>query len=409
MKRTGVALAGVASVMAVAVLGASAASGRTTTATRQAGPPVRTHRLFMRAAREGSGLHIVTLPAFRGRSGGKTVWFVVTDASSKTWARRYGANYVPKLANAANTAGVMRVTSWGKAGGPVFPFTPNFSPRHVVAPKSGSCPAQTAPGPPFLPAICFSPGAVGFSGGAAAAAGATGRTSYSPLVQLDTDQGIVVLDAPQIANSTGRGDKVLALREHGARGQVDYVETTGMYDGHTIHYASFDASDPLAAALEGATWAPALGLAPNDPSSEDLNTSVSSRAGIIAFTNGPTSGDWQGLNAAIALGRSPLNVIQSTPDDTDAQHVVEYSPLWDVHLATWRNAAAAARDGEFVDIQKRSNDPKGTLTDEGPLRSPGTNEITGVSAHGSPRFAPTGFDVNCPIISTDPDGRTVIG
>lgn len=405
MRRNGLAIAALTAV-ALAVAGAGTAAPNGVAASK--------HKLFMRSAKESKDFSTVTLPAYRGTSNGETVWFVVTDASSKTWANRYGANYVPKLANVANTGAVQRVAKWDNGPtGPDFPGTPNFAPAHVVVPLSGNDCSSGHRGPGILPAICFAPGAVASHG-------------YSPLVQIDTADGIVVLDAPQIANGTGRGDKVKALRTgSGRKGQVDYLETAGLYDGHTIHYASFDSSDPLAAALEAATYVPALGRAPgaghgNDRLGENLNTTTSARAGIIAFTNGRTglgNRQRQGLNSAILDGAStPLNVIQSTPDDKDANGVIEYSPLWDVHLAAWANRAVARRDGDFVDIQKRSNEPGAASTDQGKLdherggsyssagQIRGVNPVTGKPS----TFGATGFDVNCPIISTDGDNQIVV-
>src|SRR4051794_33282950 len=43
--------------------------------------------------------NIATLPLFKSTSGGVTVWYVITDASSATEAKRLGVNFSPRLAN----------------------------------------------------------------------------------------------------------------------------------------------------------------------------------------------------------------------------------------------------------------------------------------------------------------------
>ena len=89
--------------------------------------------------------------------------------------------------------------------------------------------------------------------------GAIGEPGYSPLVQVIFRGKTVVLNAPQIANATGRADKIVALTPR----TVSYRETDGCYDNESVHYASFDASNPVAAAIEDATYAPDLDAAPS--------------------------------------------------------------------------------------------------------------------------------------------------
>lgn len=412
----------------VVLLGALVPTAAHATGTVRATGPAG-HQKFLQEAKENSTFSVVTLPMYAGTSGGQTVWFVVTDASSREWAARYGANYAPKLQNAANTPAVMHVTGWQRDSID-FPFTPDFSGmRFIDGDPNGGC--ALLPVPDLLPIGpgCFGYGADGSYGHydpahfecntvagvlKSSACPATGSNSYSPLVQIDTEDGPVVLDAPQIANASGRGGKVLALDPTSpTRGTVDYVETAGLYEGHTIHYASFDSADPLASALENVTFAPALGYVPwdNTPAvdNENLDTNQTARDGIIAFTNGQTglgNPERQGLDSAILDHAStPLNVIQATPDDTDANGVSLYSPVWDVHLATWKSGVTPTRQTDFGEIQALSNDPAGTPTLDGPLQTAGAGEIT---APDGTKFRRSRFDVNCPIISTDGDGQFVI-
>ena len=79
----------------------------------------------------------------------------------------------------------------------VFPATVDFSPDHVIVPgPKGFPPAEAAPG-------------------------AVGNPGYTPLIQLPDG---AVLNAPQIANATGRADKALVVD---TRAHVRYLLTDG--------------------------------------------------------------------------------------------------------------------------------------------------------------------------------------
>ena len=146
--------------------------------------------------------------------------------------------------------------------------------------------------------------------------------------------------------------------------------------GKALRYASFDSSDPGAAAIEDVTYAPALN---NLPTLNDDST-ASARASLAGFTNGQTGAanpNRQGLNSAILDGLSPLNVLRWNPSQG------RYSPLWDVNLAKWASHIVAA--GQNV----RQNDV-GTvqnLAEQGQITAP----------DGTPLVA-SGFIVNCPIV-----------
>src|SRR5262249_8357007 len=147
----------------------------------------------------------------------------------------------------------------------------------------------------------------------------------------------VVLNAPQIANASGQADKVVSIDL--ARQAVTYKETDGCYDNESVHYASFDASDPVAAAIEDVTYAPALAAAPAAGCADPVAVAATcSRESLIAFTDGQTGAtnpQRQGLNAALLDGHAPLNVLKEIPEPT-AQF--DYSPLWDIHLVHWNDA-----------------------------------------------------------------------
>jgi hypothetical protein len=178
-----------------------------------------------------------------------------------------------------------------------------------------------------------------------------------------------VLNAPQIANDSGQADKLVALDP--SAGTVVYRETNGESRTHPVRYASFDASNPVAAALEDATYAPAL----NDAPKVDGDGTDSARASLAAFVNGPTGAanpERQGLNSALLDGLDPLNVLRWLPQQG------RYSPLWDVHLAAW--ATTPRRITQWDDVADLARAADVTAPDGGP-------------------FGAAGFIVNCPIIA----------
>ncbi|HEX6454150.1 MAG TPA: hypothetical protein VF060_32405 [Trebonia sp.] len=314
--------------------------------------------------RENAGPTIATYPLYHGVSGGRSVSYVITDASSLSAAQALGVNYTPKLAQAAGTAAVQNSQSQiGTGNGIDFPATVDFSPQEIL---KGSATTD------FPPAVA-QPGAVGDPG-------------YSPLVKVEFRGQPVVLNAPQIANATGQADKIVAISpDHQT---VSYRETDGCYDNESVHYASFDASNSTAAAIEDATYAPSLNAAPSPGCSDAATVSATcARESLISFTNGQTGAtnpERQGSNAVVADGPPPLNILQEIPEPSSQ---FDYSPMWDVHLATWSSAAVAAgqntRQTDFSAVLQQ--------VDEG--------NVTGFPAGTS--FGASGFIVNCPVVSLD--------
>lgn len=311
--------------------------------------------------RENAGPTTVTYPLYRGTSGRHRVYYVITDASDLSVARALGVNYTPKLAEAAGTAAVQNSRSWIWNGDGIrFPATVDFSPTRIVTPS----------GTGFPPA--------------AAQPGAVGQPGYSPLVRVVFRHRLVVLNAPQIANGTGQADKIVSF----GRGTVTYRETDGCYDNESVHYASFDASDPGAATLEDVTYAPALNATPSAGCADAMVPSPTcARESLIAFTNGQTGAgnpQRQGLNAAVLDGPPPLNILQEIPEPTSQ---FDYTPMWDVHLETWTTAAAVAG------LNVRQTDFSAALDEVS------TGNATGFPG-GTP-FGASGFVVNCPVVSLD--------
>lgn len=161
--------------------------------------------------------------------------------------------------------------------------------------------------------------------------------------------------------------------------KVTLRESDGFQGGKAVKYISTDASFVVAAALEGATLAPALDAAPFAGG----DGTDSARASLAAFVNGQTrlnNPQRQGLNSALLDGADPLNVLFWNPKQG------RYSPLWDVFPAAW--SAQAIANGEHV-----------RQTDFGQvLNLVQKGKVTGP---GDAPFGPGGFIVNCPIVSSE--------
>ena len=311
--------------------------------------------------RQNTGPTVVTYPLYHGTSHGRRVFYVITDASNRSVAEALRVNFTPKLAKAAGTIAVQNSASHIRSGNGIrFPATVNFAPKHVLVPS-----------PTGFPPLKAKPGAIGQPG-------------YSPLVRVNFRGRMVVLDAPQIANSSGRADKVVSLSV--GRHMVRYQETDGCYDNESVHYVSFDASLALAAAIEDVTYAPNLNAVPSAGCADPSGTSPCGRESLIAFINGQTgvhNPERQGLNAAILDKLSPLNNLQEVPHPGA---LFDYSPMWDIHLAQW--TAAAVSGGLNV---RQTSFPKA-------LKQVTNGLATGPG--GAP-FGPSGFIVNCPVVSLD--------
>lgn len=305
--------------------------------------------VLLDAATENVVTDTATLPIRQGvDAGGQAFWYTVTEASTKSAAESRGVNHSPKLALARGTDAVQT----GRFVGGVLHLeaTVDFSPERVVTPD---------------PVLGFPP--------LAASPGSVGEAGYSPLVQLPNG---VVLNAPHIANDTGLHDKLVAAPDT-VRRTATFQESEGFYEGKEVYYVSFDASAPDVAALEGVTFAPELNAAPGLGSNDKKR---SARSGIAPFANGQTgvdNPDRQGLNSALLGEGDPLNVVESLPDSN------RYSPLWDVHIAVWTDAAIA--DG-VVGLQTDFDDIE-DLAEDGYIAGP------------SGSFEAVGAIVNCPIIS----------
>jgi len=284
-----------------------------------------------------------TFPLRPGRTtDGHSFWYVVIEASDSHAAEQFGVRVAQKLQNATGSGAVQEgVVDRGVL---LTDGTVDFSPERAVT---------------GTPGVGFPP--------LAAEPGSVGRGGYSPLIQLPDG---AVINAPVVANGTGRHDKVISIDVSARR--VTLQLTHGFARGKAVRYLSTDASAPDVAALEGATWSAPLAAAPG----RGDDSTASSRAALAAFINGPLTprSQRQGVNSALLGGGDPLNVLAWLPEQG------RYSPLWDVHLTAWAPGVPAARVTEFADAEDLAEDGRVTGPD------------------GTPWTA-NGIVVNCPILA----------
>jgi len=347
------------------------------------------HFRFITSACENANSLVATFPLHKGISGGQTVYYVITDDSNPASARSLGVNYVPKLANAIGSPAVQKVTM---VNGEVdFPATVDFAHTRVLVPgANGFPPAQASPS-------------------------AVADPGYSPLVELPDG---TVMNAEQLINSTGHAAKVVAVDY--ANMSVSYLETEGRYEDKHVHYASFDSGMMVPAAIEDVTYTPLLNMVPK-LGDEGLHSSA--RETLVAFVNGPADNGQFSLNPqrqgenSTALGQGdPHNILHETPTIPDHGDVgdITYAPMWDVHFAEWTPSAIA--NGDQVELQSTDEVFERLGTDDlsqVPSDSKAVGAVTScemsaqecqtglITGPGGAKFGPSGFVVNCPLISID--------
>lgn len=349
----------------------------------------------------------VTLPLYEGRLAstgpqkGTTFWYIVTDTSDEANAAALGLNFSAKLLFSDLPAerrtqlmsssvrsgyydddGVLVVTS-----GPV-----DFSPERIVSPGS----TDTAGTSNLLESLSFQAGAIG----------ADVRDPdgfYSPLVEI-SNAGHHIYNAPIVSFGTSaeqltaycdgvpddqQADALTKLHDSvvnvcpgdaGEPGTVTMELANGFSFGRPVLYVSTDTSVEIAAALEGAVFAPALA---NIPVGRD-DSLFSGVERIFGFTNGPTNDfdevnpQRQGFNSAIVGEGGPLNVLGGIPTIA-----TDYSPLWDLNLGEWTQ--------EAIDNGYRSR-----LTEEFAIL--GMVERGFVTGPGGSPYGSSGVIINCPIV-----------
>lgn len=323
-------------------------------------PVVYAQQQIMPAARVDTAAGTVTLPLHQGRMrDGRTVWFVVTDASDRQLARRYGANYSAKLANAPAAA----VRTASLVGGTlVFDRgAVDFAPERRVAP---------GPPPHAFPPTEAVPGSVGDG-------------DYSPLVRVRgtgavLNATIVAFDvaAAEIEFPNGNVDhaKVIdrATAISPARRTVTFATSPATAAGRAVLFISLDSNSPLVSALEATTYAPRLSGLPVGTG----NRPGSAVSANYVVTNGPTGAGnplKQGLDSALSdPGAQVLDVFGTVPGVVAGD---SYSPMWDLQVSTWSDAAVAAGHRTVLhgELDARAAAARGDLTnpDGTPLSASG--------------------------------------
>lgn len=312
----------------------------------------------------------ITLPLYKGRHNGQTVWYIITESSNEQQAERLGINFAPKLDNALGTAAVQRVQMLDAQTFGTTTSTNIASPNVVVNFEGGvdfSPQRIVVPGPDGFPPSQFK-------------AGAIGDAKYSPLI---TTGNSIVLNASQVANASGLHDAVISIDYTNRSVTLD--QFFGFYDGKQVLYLHQDASVELVAAVEGSTLAPNLNAAPG-LGSDDKETSA--REAIIPIVNGErgvNNPDRQGLQSALFGEGDPLNIIQEEPGDED------YSPVWDLHLVVWTQAAINAGKRKLLTSAGKVEDAfkKGLVVSGEPNSGVMNPSLGGLKA--------TGAISNCPV------------
>ncbi|MDQ3413083.1 MAG: hypothetical protein M3509_13305 [Chloroflexota bacterium] len=312
----------------------------------------------------------VTLPLYRGQmTDGTIVWYVLTDTTDEANAEALGLNHSAKLAYANVDGGVRSATLENDLTLTFDGGTVDFSPELLVSPGIG----ENA-----FPPLLAEPGSIG-------------DDAYSPLVLIENAGGhiynapIVAFgnEADELAFCDGDVDHGLVHDRVTAICPDEMTVTMSMVIGFSfarpVFYMSFEASDPLVATLEQATFAPAM--ANIQVGFDDGAFSAVERLFVTA--NGPTGADnpqRQGLDSALmGEGTGPLNVFGGVPTIA-----LDYSPLWDLNLGVWTDEAIEMgyRSRLIDEFQILGLAEKGFLT--GPDGAP---------------YGSTGFIVNCPIVA----------
>lgn len=293
--------------------------------------------------------HTVTLPLHRGIEEGKTVWFIITDVSDARVAQNLGVNYAPSLAHLGSAA----IQKGTRNADNTFTFdgAPSFkATRTYVASANGFPPQSATPGSKADP-------------------------EYSPFVTLTNSMRGVVFNAPIVASGDAPSDvtthvdtedRVVAIDTQ--KMTVTLILARGFFNGKPVYYLSPDASDPVAASVERATYAPNIGKA-----------SSAAEIPIGVVVDGPQSGDApQGLKYlalrtplaedatltnATTIG-SPFNVLSVAPDLAHPYADNGYSPLWNVLVVGAPQASRLTSFGQLAPLAK-----------------------------------PAGFVVNCPVVA----------
>jgi hypothetical protein len=320
-----------------------------------AAPLPRAHIVLPNTISVDPAAGTVTLPLNRGKAGGKTVWYIVTDSSNQADAQKRGATYAPILGNLGTGCSVCVGKASETNGAITYPGAPDFGPkRSYVASATGFPPTSAAPG-------------------------AKAGRGYTPFLKI----GDAVINAPIVATGIGTFDVTIHTNTADRVVAIDTQKKTvtlalvhGFFGGKRVVYLSTEASDPGAAAVERATFVPALkpkaGVVPIDVVANGSHQGL----GFVAL-HGNLSAD--ATSADVASLKSPLNILATFPSGPTAG---AYSPLWNVEVVAWKSKVLAAHGDRILK----------SIAD---ISAAGA-QVTGPT--GKP-VGPVGFVVNCPVIA----------
>lgn len=206
------------------------------------------------------------------------------------------------------------------------------------------------------------------------------------------DAASTVLNAPIVATGDGPFDVVKHVNTADRVLAIDVVKRTvtlllshGFAEGRRVVYVSTEASDPMVATIERATYVPSLALAGGEIS-------------IIVFANGQggaANPQRQGLAYAAFDGKlrndattgnaamldTPRSILSAFPTGATA---ATYSPLWSVSMAVWSPSAIVSGQNTLQTDQASVYELLKARTLTGPDGKP---------------FGSVGILVNCPVIA----------
>ncbi|GAC1392671.1 MAG: hypothetical protein NVSMB31_11040 [Vulcanimicrobiaceae bacterium] len=274
--------------------------------------------------------HTAVLPLYRGVNAGRSVWYIITDASDAAVAKKLRVVYAPSLGKIGLGA-TQHVTKRGKDY--VFEGAPDFSPsRTYVASPGGFPPVSAMPG--AIADAAYSPfvHADGIAGVLNASIVATGNAPFDVITHSNTQDRVVAIDTQKQA--------------------VTLALARGFFNVKPIYYISPEASDPVAAAVERATYVPKLAKA-QAASSIPIGVVINGPQGMsngqgLAFLalRTPLGEDASASN--IAKIGSPFNLLSLIPDLAQPYSDNAYSPLWSVQVVPDSGAKRVTSYGDFA-------------------------------------------------------------
>jgi hypothetical protein len=276
--------------------------------------------------------HTVTLPLHKQTIAGTSAWYIITDASDASVAKKYGVNFAPSLAD----LGAPAIASLAMRSAPDFSEA-----RTYVASKIGFPPVDAKPG-------------------------AVADEKYSPFVREDGSAGVI--NAPIVAV----GDKELDVTKHtNTEDRVIAIDTTkmtvtlvlarGFFNGTPVYYLSTEASAPVPASVERATLSARLGEAasaaeiPIGVVVSGPQTGPAPQGLAFLALKTPLTADATAANVGTIM--SSFNVLSVAPDLKNPYAANGYTPLWNVmvvgepqkkRLTTYAQIAPLAKAAGFV-------------------------------------------------------------